>query len=92
VRFVHSALAIQAAVEGQGIALGETTIAADDLAAGRLIKPFDLALKQPPQLAYFIICPKTAPAGSIERSFRDWLLNEARQAANSKRPRKRARA
>ncbi|HVZ02812.1 MAG TPA: LysR substrate-binding domain-containing protein [Dongiaceae bacterium] len=78
VRFAASALAIQAAVEGQGIALGESTLAADDLAAGRLVKPFDLALKQPPQLAYFIICPKNAPAGSIERLFRDWLLEEAR--------------
>ena len=78
VRCAHSALAIQAAVDGHGIALGETTVAADDLAAGRLIKPFDLALKQPPQLAYFIICPKSAAAGSIERLFRDWLLQEAR--------------
>jgi LysR family glycine cleavage system transcriptional activator len=78
VRFAHSALAIQAAVEGQGIALGETTIAADDLAAGRLIKPFELALKQPPQLAYFLICLKSAAPGSIERLFRDWLLAEAR--------------
>jgi LysR family glycine cleavage system transcriptional activator len=84
VRFVHSALAIQAAVEGQGIALGETTIAADDLAAGRLIKPFDLALKQPAQLAYFIVCPKNAAAGSIERAFRDWLIAEARQPARAK--------
>jgi LysR family glycine cleavage system transcriptional activator len=84
VRFVHSALAIQAAVEGQGIALGETTIAADDLAAGRLIKPFDLALRQPPQLAYFIICPKGALPGSIERQFRDWVLGEARQPMHAK--------
>jgi len=85
VRFAHSALAIQAAVEGQGIALGESTLASDDLAAGRLIKPFDLALKQPPQLAYFIICPKSAAAGSIERLFRDWLLDEARLLRRSKR-------
>jgi LysR family glycine cleavage system transcriptional activator len=84
VRIAHSALAIQAAVEGQGIALGESTLAADDLAAGRLIKPFDLALKQPPQLAYFIICPKNAPTGSIERLFRDWLVAEARQSMRSK--------
>jgi LysR family glycine cleavage system transcriptional activator len=91
VRFAASALAIQAAVDGQGIALGESTLAADDLAAGRLIKPFDLALKQPPQLAYFMICPKSAAAGSIERSFRDWLIAEARLPARAKRPRKRSK-
>jgi LysR family glycine cleavage system transcriptional activator len=92
VRFVHSALAIQAAVDGQGIALGETTIAADDLAAGRLIKPFDLALKQPPNLAYFMICPKNAAPGSIERLFRDWLLSELRQPTRSKPRSRRTRA
>jgi len=85
VRFAHSALAIQAAVEGQGIALGETTIAADDLAAGRLVKPFELALKQPPQLAYFLVCHKSAAPGSIERLFRDWLLAEARLPAKPAR-------
>jgi LysR family glycine cleavage system transcriptional activator len=91
VRFAASALAIQAAVDGQGIALGESTLAADDLAAGRLIKPFDLALKQPPQLAYFLICSKDAPAGSIERLFRDWLLEEARLTARGGPRRSRSR-
>ncbi|MEL7451734.1 MAG: LysR substrate-binding domain-containing protein [Pseudomonadota bacterium] len=33
---------LQAAVEGQGIALGRSLLVADDIASGRLITPFDL--------------------------------------------------
>src|SRR5918998_1236389 len=40
VRFRETALVIQAAVEGQGVALGNTSLVGDDLAAGRLVRPF----------------------------------------------------
>ncbi|GAB2174572.1 transcriptional regulator GcvA [Dongia sp. agr-C8] len=76
VRFVHSALAIQAAIEGQGIALGDSTLIGDDLAAGRLIKPFDLVLRGPKQFAYFLVSRRGLAKGSIEAQFRDWLLRE----------------
>ncbi|MBT8436603.1 MAG: transcriptional regulator, partial [Gammaproteobacteria bacterium] len=35
---------IQAAIEGQGIALGSTTFVEDHLASGKLVKPFDITL------------------------------------------------
>ena len=76
VRFVHSALAIQAAIDGQGIALGDSTLIADDLAAGRLVKPFDLVLQGPPECAYFLICRRGLAKDAIENKFRDWLLGE----------------
>jgi LysR family transcriptional regulator, glycine cleavage system transcriptional activator len=76
VRFVHSSLAIQAAIDGQGIALGDSTLVADDLSAGRLIKPFDLVLRGPPQYAYFLVCRRGLAKGAIETLFRDWLLRE----------------
>lgn len=37
--------AVDAAVKGEGVALGRTTLVADDLAAGRLVRPFKPALK-----------------------------------------------
>lgn len=40
-RFSHTAGAIDAAVSGHGIALGRTALVADDLKAGRLVRPFD---------------------------------------------------
>jgi LysR family glycine cleavage system transcriptional activator len=76
VRFVHSALAIQAAIEGQGIALCESTLVADDLAAGRLVQPFALSLKGPPQFFYCMVSRKKAAPNSIEARFREWLIQE----------------
>src|SRR5918998_5059527 len=57
IHFRQTTLVIQAAIDGQGIALGDS-LAADDLAAGRLVRPFSLALKGPPQFAYHIVSPR----------------------------------
>jgi LysR family glycine cleavage system transcriptional activator len=48
---------IDAAVNGQGVALARTGLAAWDLTAGRLVRPFPLAL--PVSYAYWIVCPPT---------------------------------
>jgi LysR family glycine cleavage system transcriptional activator len=74
--FAHSSLVIQAAIDGQGIALGDSTLIADDLAAGRLIKPFDLALRGPKQFAYFLVSRRTPAKDSVAAQFRAWLLRE----------------
>jgi LysR family glycine cleavage system transcriptional activator len=74
--FTASALAIQAAIDGQGIALGDSTLVADDIAAGRLVKPFELVLRGPKQFAYFLVSRRGIAKGSIEALFRDWLLRE----------------
>jgi LysR family glycine cleavage system transcriptional activator len=92
VRFVHSALAIQAAIDGQGIALGDSTLIADDLAAGRLIKPFDLVLQGPPECAYFLVSRRGLVKDGIEARFRDWLLREIATPSPLKRAAKRSRA
>ena len=68
-------LAIDAAVGGQGVALARTALAARDILEGRLVRPFDLALKIP--YAYWIVCPKTTAGLPKIRVFRDWLLAEA---------------
>lgn len=67
-------LIIDAAVDGQGVALARTTLAAWDLIAGRLVRPSDLALPMP--YAYWIVCPK--PAAQLPKivAFRNWLLAE----------------
>jgi LysR family glycine cleavage system transcriptional activator len=74
--FAHSALAIQAAIDGRGIALGDSTLIADDVAAGRLVQPFDLVLRGPKQFAYSLVSRRSNAKGSIEAQFRDWLLRE----------------
>jgi len=73
--FNNMHLALDAAIAGHGVVLAQSTIAAADLAAGRLVRLFSLAL--PDQFAYYIV---TAP-GALDRpkvrAFRDWLRCEA---------------
>lgn len=66
---------IHAAMEGQGVALGEASFIAQDVAAGRLARPFDLAVDI--DAAYYIVYPPGALAQRRVRAFRDWLLEEA---------------
>jgi LysR family transcriptional regulator, glycine cleavage system transcriptional activator len=67
--------AIDAAVDGQGVVLARSALAAWDLGAGRLVRPFKLGLKVP--YAYWIVCPKSTAALPKIAAFRDWLLAEA---------------
>jgi LysR family transcriptional regulator, glycine cleavage system transcriptional activator len=73
--FNQSSMAIDAAVDGQGIALARTALAAWDLCAGRLVRPFALGLKAP--YAYWIVCPKSTADLPKIATFRDWLIAEA---------------
>ncbi len=78
VRFSHTMSAVQAALAGQGVALGNTSLVADDLAAGRLVRPFDLRLKGSPQFAYHLVVPRATADRPLVRAFRDWVLAETR--------------
>jgi len=73
--FNQAHMAIDAAVNGQGIALSRTALVAWDLCAGRLVRPFPLALKAP--YAYWIVCPKSTADLPKISMFREWLLAEA---------------
>lgn len=73
--FGDASMMIQAAIMGQGIALGRKTLAVDDIAAGRLVAPFSLCL--PASYAYWIVCPKQYADRPKIAAFRDWLLVEA---------------
>jgi LysR family transcriptional regulator, glycine cleavage system transcriptional activator len=75
-RVQSSVLAVQSAVQGDGVVLGRSALVADDLRAGRLVKPFTLSL--PSDLAYYIVYPVQATERPKIRAFRDWLLDEAR--------------
>lgn len=79
-RFSHQAMALDAAVAGQGVALASELLVADDLAAGRLVRP--LAESAPQGFHYALIC--LAEMAQIPRvqAFRDWLFDELRQALN----------
>ena len=70
----HASMLIDAAIEGQGIALARTMLASSDLIARRLVRPFRMAL--PLKNTYWIVCPKAMRALPKIVAFRDWLIAE----------------
>ena len=74
--FLSSDHAIKAALRGEGILLGRSALVADELASGRLVRPFKQSL--PAGFAYYAVCPPLALKRSCVAAFRDWLITEAR--------------
>ncbi|MFR0687821.1 transcriptional regulator GcvA [Enterobacterales bacterium AE_CKDN230030158-1A_HGKHYDSX7] len=77
-RINNSAAVLQAAMDGQGLALARSVMVRDDLASGRLVRPFaDKGLECPLTQAYYVVYrPECAELPKV-RAFRDWLLAEA---------------
>ncbi len=75
--FNRGSMMLQAAVEGQGVALGRSPLTDGDLAAGRLVRPFEVSL--PGEWAYYIVCPEAMADRPKIAAFSAWLLSEARE-------------
>jgi len=73
--FTSGYMALDAAIAGHGVVLAYSTIAAADLAAGRLVRLFSLAL--PDLFAYYIVTVPGARERPKVRAFRNWLRQEA---------------
>lgn len=78
-RFNHAVLALEAAADGLGVALGMPQIAAFDLASGRLVAPF--AFRLPLAAAYYVATPGDRRDRPEVAAFRDWILGEAARGA-----------
>ncbi len=76
--FSHSNLVMQAAVNGDGVALGRSALVADALAEGRLVRPFEFAL--PADYAYYFIAPEAHARRPKIVAFETWLLDEVAAA------------
>jgi len=75
VDFSQMSMALDAAADGQGVALARTALAARDLITGRLVNPFGPRVRVP--FAYYIVCPKAMAERPKIATFRNWLLAEA---------------
>src|SRR5262249_38974030 len=75
--FNSMSLALEAALAGHGVVLAYSTIAAADLAVGRLVRLFSLSL--PDQFAYYIVTATGALERPKVRAFRNWLRQQADQ-------------
>jgi LysR family transcriptional regulator, glycine cleavage system transcriptional activator len=77
-RFDDRLMALQAAIDGLGVAMGHAPLVEADIAAGRLVVPFD-AYQLPAEAGYYVVGPpETAETEKISR-FRNWLLAAARR-------------
>lgn len=73
----NSAAVLQAACEGQGIALARSVMAHEDVASGRLVRLFpELSFVSP--LAYFVVHRAEGAALPHLQAFKTWLCDEAR--------------
>ncbi|MBM3530877.1 MAG: transcriptional regulator GcvA [Alphaproteobacteria bacterium] len=75
----QASMAIDAAVDGQGVALSRTALVAWDLIGGRLVRPFDIAMTA--SFGYWIVCSKAAAKLPKIEAFTEWLLAEAAEDA-----------
>lgn len=72
--FAQADMMIQAAIEGQGIALMPTIFAEKDIQAGRLVQPFSTPM--PIDFSYYLVT--TANRAKLARviAFKDWILKQ----------------
>ncbi|MGL5285860.1 MAG: transcriptional regulator GcvA [Aeromonas sp.] len=83
--FSHSTMVIQAAIHGQGVALGHSVLAQPEIDAGRLICPFEQVLVS--KNAYYLVCnEQQADQGKIV-AFREWMLELVEQEEARRRAR-----
>lgn len=76
--YSHGSLAIEAALRGEGVALGRSVLVAEDLAAGRLVAPFpELRLKA--ERGYDLVYRPGNQDHPKVRAVRDWLADEIRR-------------
>ncbi len=77
--FNNMAMAILAAAQGQGVALSSFAIAADELAAGRLVAPFSTSVSTP--FGYYFLCRPEEAAKPRIKALREFLVAEAALSA-----------
>ncbi len=71
----NSVTAFELARQGSGVALGRTSLASGDLATGRLIAPFAVAV--PVDEAFYLLRPEIAPIRPLAAAFSDWIVAQA---------------
>lgn len=70
-------LILQAALDGQGVALGILPFVQDELSNGRLVRPFELSID--PGQAYYLLYRKNTLEKPAVKAVRDWLVEQVRR-------------
>ena len=79
--FSHSAMVLQAAIHGQGIALANNVMVQSELSSGRLVCPFNEVLSSK-NAFYLVYHDSQAELGKIA-AFRQWIIDTAAREQDS---------
>jgi LysR family transcriptional regulator, glycine cleavage system transcriptional activator len=77
-QFNSSVLAIEAAVEGQGVALGRSALVQSEILSRRLVRPFEE--QETSRRAYYVVYRRSKEMLPRVKAVRDWLMLEAKGA------------
>ncbi|KND60906.1 Glycine cleavage system transcriptional activator GcvA [Candidatus Burkholderia verschuerenii] len=77
VLYEDSSNLLQAAINGQGIALVRRSLAMEEILSGRLVRLFNV--DGPSPWTYYFVCPLAALESARVQAFRDWIVGEAEQ-------------
>ena len=77
--FSDPGLVLSAAVDGVGVALASKPLVEAEVAAGRLVMPFDIVIRRPQ--AYYLVVPEAVADRPLVSVFRHWLRSEAAKVA-----------
>jgi putative choline sulfate-utilization transcription factor len=72
--FNSYSLVVQAALMGQGVALGWTPLTDELIASGLLVRLLDTPVTT--ERGYYLVCPPARPAPAAVPLFRRWVFNE----------------
>lgn len=75
--FSSSILTWQAALDGLGIAIGQTALLLPELESGQLLRPFNRPLRR--NKSHYLVRPQVQRESRKVMAFRDWLLENALQ-------------
>ena len=73
-RFSNASLAVEAAIEGMGVALTMKPLVRSEIQAKRLVVPFDISA--PAAFSYYLVTPEAAAQNPAVAAFREWILSE----------------
>jgi LysR family glycine cleavage system transcriptional activator len=72
-----SSLLLRAAIDGQGVALGQASLVEDHIREKRLVAPFARRLKT--GFGYYLVYPYGADERAEIKMFKDWIVREAKR-------------